>query len=55
MHEHVKISNDLGRHIGWLSEILDVDGVDGVYLHHVGQEQRGFLEAFGADVLPKLR
>lgn len=29
--------------------------VDGVYLHHVGQEQDGFIEAFGENVLPKLR
>ena len=55
MHEHVKISSDLGRHVGWIEELLDTDGVSGVYLHHVGQEQRGFIEAFGDRVLPKVR
>jgi probable non-F420 flavinoid oxidoreductase len=55
MHDHVRISSDLGRHAGWIEEVLAIDGVEGVYLHHVGQEQRGFLEAFGNDVLPKLR
>ena len=54
LHEHVCISSDLGRHVGWIEEVLDL-GVDGIYLHHVGQEQDGFLEAFGTSVLPKLR
>jgi probable non-F420 flavinoid oxidoreductase len=55
MHQHVKISSDLGRHVGWLEELLATDGVSGLYLHHVGKEQRLFLETFGSDVLPKLR
>jgi probable non-F420 flavinoid oxidoreductase len=56
MHEHVKISADPGRHVGWLEEVLALpEGVDGVYLHHVGKEQDGFLDVFGRDVLPKLR
>ena len=56
MHDHVCISSDLGRHVGWVEELLGLpEGVDGVYLHHVGQEQDTFLDAFGADVLPKLR
>ena len=54
MHEHVRISSDPARHVGWLSEVLEL-GVDGLYLHHVGQEQRAFIDTFGADVLPKLR
>jgi hypothetical protein len=29
-------------------------GVDDIYLHHVGQDQRGFLDVFGAEVLPEL-
>ena len=29
-------------------------GFDEVYLHHVGQEQRGWLEVFGEKVLPQL-
>ena len=56
LHEHVCISSDLGRHVAWIEELLAVpEGVDGVYLHHVGQEQDAFLDAFGSDVLPKLR
>ena len=54
MHDHVRISSDPARHVGWLSEVLEL-GVDGLYLHHVGKEQRSFLDTFGADVLPKLR
>ena len=55
MHDHVAISSDLARHVGWLSELLELEGVSGVYVHHVGQEQRAFIDAFGSDVLPKLR
>ena len=56
MHEHVQISSDLGRHVGWIEELLALpEGVDGVYLHHVGQTQDEVLDAFGTDVLPKLR
>ena len=56
MHDHVKISSDPGRHVGWIEEVLAVpEGVDGIYLHHVGQTQDAFLDRFGADVLPKLR
>ena len=29
-------------------------GFDEIYLHHVGQEQRRFIEAFGEHVLPAL-
>jgi hypothetical protein len=29
-------------------------GFDEIYLHHVGQEQKGFLDAFGEHVLPQL-
>ncbi|MFI7078758.1 TIGR03885 family FMN-dependent LLM class oxidoreductase [Micromonospora sp. NPDC049903] len=52
--EVVNISADLGRHVGWLEEYIDL-GFDQIALHHVGQEQRPFLDAFGEQVLPKLR
>ncbi|MBX7268014.1 TIGR03885 family FMN-dependent LLM class oxidoreductase [Micromonospora sp. Llam7] len=52
--EVVNISADLGRHVGWLEEYVDL-GFDQIALHHVGQEQRAFLDAFGDRVLPKLR
>ncbi|MEU7803650.1 TIGR03885 family FMN-dependent LLM class oxidoreductase [Micromonospora arborensis] len=52
--EVVNVSADLGRHVGWLEEYVGL-GFDQIALHHVGQEQRGFIDAFGAEVLPKLR
>ncbi|WP_431936789.1 TIGR03885 family FMN-dependent LLM class oxidoreductase [Micromonospora sp. RP3T] len=50
----VNVSADLGRHVGWLQEYVEL-GFDQIALHHVGQEQRAFLDAFGAEVLPKVR
>lgn len=52
--ETVNVSADLGRHIGWLEEYMAL-GFDQIALHHVGQEQRAFIDTFGAEVLPKLR
>ena len=49
----VRVSADLGQHTAWLQEYLDL-GFDDVYLHHVGKEQRPFLDAFGEHVLPQL-
>jgi alkanesulfonate monooxygenase SsuD/methylene tetrahydromethanopterin reductase-like flavin-dependent oxidoreductase (luciferase family) len=49
----VLVSSDLGRHAAWLQELADL-GFDELYVHHVGQEQRAFLDAFGEHVLPKL-
>lgn len=49
----VLVSSDLGRLTGWLQELVDI-GFDEVYLHHVGQEQQRFLDAFGETVLPEL-
>ena len=48
----VRVSADLNRHAAWLAEDADL-GFDAVYLHHVGQEQRPFLDAFGEKVLPQ--
>ncbi|WFE34860.1 TIGR03885 family FMN-dependent LLM class oxidoreductase [Micromonospora sp. WMMD975] len=50
----VNVSADLGRHVGWLEEYVEL-GFDQIALHHVGQEQGAFLDAFGAEVLPKVR
>jgi probable non-F420 flavinoid oxidoreductase len=50
--EVVRVSSDLGQHAAWIAEYLDL-GFDDVYLHHVGQDQRGFLDAFGERVLPQ--
>lgn len=49
----VLVSSDLGQLTSWLNELVEI-GFDEVYLHHVGQEQEGFVEAFGAHVLPQL-
>jgi len=49
----VNVSADLGRHAAWLCEYADL-GFDRIYLHHVGQEQEPFIDAFGAKVLPQL-
>ena len=53
LHGAVLISSDAGRHVAWIRELVDI-GFDAVYLHHVGQEQRRFIEAFGERVLPEL-
>ena len=49
----VLISSDLAQHVAWIQELADL-GLDAVYLHHVGQEQRAFIDAFGEHVLPAL-
>jgi len=36
-----------------LQEYLDL-GFDELYLHHVGQQQSGFIDAFGDKVLSQL-
>ncbi|MET9481995.1 TIGR03885 family FMN-dependent LLM class oxidoreductase [Streptomyces sp. NPDC006638] len=51
--DSVRISADLGQHAAWLQEYADL-GFDAVMLHHVGQEQEAFIDAFGAKVLPRL-
>ncbi|MFI7551094.1 TIGR03885 family FMN-dependent LLM class oxidoreductase [Micromonospora sediminimaris] len=52
--EVVNISADLGRHVAWLEEYVAL-GFDQIALHHVGQDQRPFLDTFADQVLPKLR
>jgi probable non-F420 flavinoid oxidoreductase len=53
VRDAVRVSADLGQHREWLAEYADL-GFDDVYLHHVGQEQAGFIDTFGAQVLPAL-
>jgi probable non-F420 flavinoid oxidoreductase len=50
----VLVSADPRRHVEWLAEYAEL-GFDQIYLHHVGQEQRPFLETFGEHVLPALQ
>lgn len=50
----VRISADLGRHAAWLQEDIAL-GFERIFVHPVGRDQRGFLDAFGRSVLPALR
>ena len=50
----VLVSDDLGQHAAWLAEFVEL-GFDELFLHHVGQEQQAFQEAFADRVLPQLR
>lgn len=54
VRKSVLVSADLDQHIEWLRRYLDL-GFDQIYLHHVGQEQTGFIEVFGGKVVPALR
>jgi probable non-F420 flavinoid oxidoreductase len=49
----VLVSSDTSRHAAWLHEIVDC-GADELFVHQVPREQKGFIEAFGADVLPEV-
>ena len=49
----VLVSADLGQHAAWINELAEL-GFGAIYLHHVGREQRPFIEAFGELVLPRL-
>jgi probable non-F420 flavinoid oxidoreductase len=53
VRESVRVSSDLGQHAAWLQEYIDL-GWDELYLHFVGQQQAGFIDAFGEHVLPQL-
>ena len=50
----VDVSSDLGWHRDRLAEYAEL-GFDEIYLHHVGQSQERFIDAFGEHVLPQLR
>ena len=50
----VEVSSDLAWHRDRIAELAAI-GFDDVYLHFVGQEQGGFIDAFGEHVLPALR
>ncbi|HEY8170637.1 MAG TPA: LLM class F420-dependent oxidoreductase, partial [Candidatus Limnocylindria bacterium] len=47
------ISADLDEHAAAIQKFVDM-GFDEIYLHNVGRDQAGFIEAFGQDVLPAL-
>jgi probable non-F420 flavinoid oxidoreductase len=50
----VDVSSDLGWHRDRLAEYAGL-GFDEIYLHHVGQSQERFIDAFGEKVLPELK
>ena len=52
--QSVLVSSDFGQHTEWLRECAD-QGWDELYLHFVGKEQSGFIDAFGEHVLPQLQ
>jgi probable non-F420 flavinoid oxidoreductase len=49
----VHVSADLEEHRDLLRSYASL-GFDRIYLHHVGQELGGFIDAFGTTVLPRL-
>lgn len=49
----VVISSDPERHVAWLHEVTEL-GADELSLHHVGRDQRRFIDAFAERVLPKV-
>ncbi|WNM24236.1 TIGR03557 family F420-dependent LLM class oxidoreductase [Demequina capsici] len=51
--DRVLISEDLDVHRREIQRHLDM-GFDRIYLHQVGRNQREFIDAFGAEVLPRL-
>jgi alkanesulfonate monooxygenase SsuD/methylene tetrahydromethanopterin reductase-like flavin-dependent oxidoreductase (luciferase family) len=54
MHEGVLISSDPSHLCDRLIELAEL-GFDGVWIHHVGQEQERFIGTFGEHVVPALR
>ncbi len=50
----VHVSSDLARHTELLASYAAL-GIDQIALHHVGQEQDAWIDAFGAKVLPQLK
>jgi len=51
--EVVNVGSDLGWHAARLKGYADL-GFDKIMVHHVGQEQTAFIDAFGEKVLPQL-
>ena len=48
----VQVSADLAEHRERLEHLASL-GFDDLYLHHVGQVQESFIDAFGEQVLPR--
>jgi probable non-F420 flavinoid oxidoreductase len=54
LHDSVLISHEPSRFVEVLGELMSLD-IDGLYLHHVGQQQQAFIDTFGERVLPHLK
>ena len=54
MHETIPIAASLDYHVEWIGRLLEL-GPAQLHLHQVARDQRGFIEAFGAKVLPQVR
>ena len=48
------VSSEPARHVELIRELAAL-GFDEVYLHHVGREQRAFIDSFGEHVLPQFQ
>jgi probable non-F420 flavinoid oxidoreductase len=53
VRKSVLVSADLSQHLDWLLEFAEI-GFEQIHLHHVGQDLRPFIDAFGERVLPEL-
>ena len=53
VRQSVFVSADLARHAAHLRELAEL-GFEQIHLHHVGQDLRPFIDAFGERVLPEL-
>ena len=54
VRQAVNVAASFEQHLEWLSGYAEL-GFDELYLHFVGQEQEPFIDAFAAEVLPRLR
>jgi coenzyme F420-dependent glucose-6-phosphate dehydrogenase len=50
--ERITCGPDIDRHVAAIQEYVDA-GFDHVYIHQVGPDQGGFIEAYARDVLPR--
>lgn len=50
----VMVSSRLDEFVDWVRELAEL-GFERIILHNVNSKQEQFIDAFGAEVLPKLR
>lgn len=50
--ENILISSDLDQHTSWIKEYLDL-GIQDIFIHNAGRNQREFIQAYGQNVLKK--